>query len=223
MNLVKVYDKTELSLKPVRVLNLSLNSVNELVEVLCTIDAEAEVSLICGPSEVVTEIQSSLPRAAVLRAVFTVALETEHLDKGGNVSEEDDNTSPPGQSVSPLKEDDNASPSISPLLTTEIADLCHHLEVVCDSNPDIFQTDFIYVVIEMLRFVQRYSMDIDKSISLIKSSMEIHLKNNNKFTPEMQFLISTITSDLVNTLILIETRKLTLTHTFKGCFPMLCS
>lgn len=105
----------------------------------------------------------------------------------------------------------------------EVGDMCHYLNIILKDSTSTFLTDFIYTVIELLRYSQKYKLNVDEQALMIKQSMTKYTKSHDLYNAETKIMIDTVTVEMLNTLILVDSGEITIKKRKSRCIPLLCS
>jgi hypothetical protein len=95
-----------------------------------------------------------------------------------------------------------------------------HLVQLISGDKSTIYTNLVYIITELMKFVQNYEADEDDKKDLIISSIKLFLKNENLDSPETDIILDTVCPELINILTLVDQRKIIIKSKIK-CLPFL--
>ena len=121
-----------------------------------------------------------------------------------------------------------------PLIPKEIAEdpnnialnleeeIYEHLKLIISDKPDMIYTNLIYVITEMMKFVETFYMEgFDKKEFIIESIKKFLIYQNIN-SPETDFILDTICPELIDILLLVDKRKIIIGRKL-NCFIPWCA
>ena len=98
-------------------------------------------------------------------------------------------------------------------------ELYQHLIDIVSCNPTMIYTNLIYVVTELMRFVENFNASgFDKKTFIIESIRKF-LINNNMNSPETDSILNTICPELIEILLLVDKRRIIIRKKLNCFFP----
>ena len=116
-------------------------------------------------------------------------------------------------------------PQLQPLVETELNledTIFEHLKDIVSENPDMIYTNLIFVIKELMKFVENFnSKGFDKKDLIIKSIKKF-LEYEHMNTEETDVILDTVCPELIDILLLVDKRKIIIRKKL-NCFLPFCN
>lgn len=101
-------------------------------------------------------------------------------------------------------------------------EIVEHLKLIISDNPEMLTTNLIYVITELMKFVETFNMEGFDKKEFIIASIKKFLVYSNLDTEEFNFILDKICPELIEILLLVDKRKIIIRKKL-NCFIPWCS
>jgi hypothetical protein len=95
--------------------------------------------------------------------------------------------------------------------------LLYHLKFLLSIGNVSLSGNMIYVITQMMKFVEKFSLNGEEKKELILSTLKKYIYNVDLHLSEQDYILTTICPELIDILISVDTRKIKIRKQFK-CF-----
>jgi len=100
--------------------------------------------------------------------------------------------------------------------------ILEHIKLLISDNPNMIYTNLIYIITELMKYVETINTeDFDKK-SLIIKSIKMFLEYQNLSSPETDMILETVCPELIDILLLVDKRKIVIKKKM-NCFLPWCA